>query len=154
MEAYSNAHHAHTQTSHLTKLYSDAKKSALDSLEVQPNATQQFSALHRKYRIQKDRLITWGLAWSDDEKSSDGSIDESVARAGLTETVDSVLRNIKEVTDEAERIKAASAPGFLSKGGDDKLSQPAAFDEVRYEDLLRDLTASIDTLYDLSRSRK
>src|ERR1700761_9473440 len=154
MEAYSNAHHAHTQTSHLTKLYSDAKKSALDSLEVQPNATQQFSALHRKYRIQKDRLITWGLAWSDDEKGPDGNIDELVAKAGLTETVDSVLRNIKEVTDEAERIKAASVPGgVLAKGGD-KYVQPVPFDEARYEDLLRDLTASIDTLYDLSRSRK
>lgn len=154
MEAYSNAHHAHTRTSHLTKLYIDAKKSALTSLEVQSNATQQFSALHRKYRIQKDRLITWGLAWSDEEKGPDGNIDESVARAGLTETVDSVLRNIKEVTDEAERIKAASVPGALSKGGDNKFVLPVPFDEARYEDLLKDLTASIDTLYDLSRSRK
>ena len=154
MEAYSNAHHAHTRTSHLTKLYSDAKKSALTSLEVQSNATQQFSALHRKYRIQKDRLITWGLAWSDDERGPDGNIDESVAKAGLTETVDSVLRNIKEVTDEAERIKAASSPGYMPKGGDTKFLEPMPFDEARYEDLLRDLTASIDTLYDLSRSRK
>ena len=153
MEAYSNPHHVHTRTSHLTKLYSDAKKSALINIEVQPNATYQFSALHRKYRIQKDRLITWGLAWSDDERGPDGNIDESVARAGLTETVDSVLRNIKEVTDEAERIKAASVPGLVTKGGDNKLAvQP--FDEARYEDLLRDLTTSIDTLYDLSRSRK
>ena len=156
MEAYSNAPYAHTPTRHLTKLYSDAKKSALTSLEVPNTATQQFSALHRKYRIQKDRLITWGLAWSDDEKHADGNIDESVAKAGLTETVDSVLRNIKEVTDEAERIKAASAPapvGFV-KGGDSKVGLGLPFDEARYEDLLRDLTASIDTLYDLSRSRK
>jgi hypothetical protein len=153
MEAYSNTgYHAHTRTSHLTRLYTDAKKSALTSLEVQPGTTQQFSALHRKYRIQKDRLITWGLAWSDDEKGPDGSIDESVARAGLTETVDSVLRNIKEVTVEAERIKAASVPGILTKGGDNKI--PVPFDEARYEDLLHDLTTSIDTLYDLSRSRK
>ena len=136
MEAYSNAHHAHTRTSHLTRLYTDAKKSALTSLEIQPSTTQQFTALHRKYRIQKDRLITWGLAWSDDEKGPDGNIDESVARAGLTETVDSVLRNIKEVTDEAERIKAASVTGIRSRGGDSKLDEPVAFDETRYEDLL------------------
>lgn len=153
MEAYSNPHHVHARTSHLTKLYSDAKKSALINIEILPSATQQFSALHRKYRIQKDRLITWGLAWSDDERGPDGNIDESVARAGLTETVDSVLRNIKEVTDEAERIKAASVPGLATKGGDTKLI-PQPFDEARYEDLLRDLTTSIDTLYDLSRSRK
>ncbi|KAF2482699.1 hypothetical protein BDY17DRAFT_299018 [Neohortaea acidophila] len=153
MEAYSNAHLAHTRTSHLTKLYSDAKKSALTSLEVQPSVTQHFTSLHRKFRIQKDRLITWGLAWSDDEKGPEGSIDESVAKAGLTETVDSVLRNIKEVTEEAERIKAASVPGFINKAGDKPL-HPEPFDEARYEDLLRDLTTSIDTLYDLSRSRK
>ena len=153
MEAYSNAHHAHTPTRHLTKLYSDAKKSALTSIEIQSNATQQFSALHRKYRIQKDRLITWGLEWSDDEKGPDGNIDESVARAGLTETVDSVLRNIKEVTDEAERIKVVSVPGLVTKPGEKNLP-PVPFDEARYEDLLRDLTTSIDTLYDLSRSRK
>ncbi|KAK5170548.1 V-type proton ATPase 16 kDa proteolipid subunit [Saxophila tyrrhenica] len=158
MESYSNAQYAHTRTSHLTKLYTDAKKSALTSLEVvQPNTTQTFTALHRKYRIQKDRLITWGLSWSDDEKGPDGNIDESVARAGLTETVDSVLRNIKEVTDEAERIKAASVPGggvAKAGAGDSKFVAEVPFDEARYEDLLRDLTTSIDTLYDLSRSRK
>lgn len=120
MEAYNAHHHPHVRTSHLTKLYSDAKKSALTNIDVkhhQPSATQQFSSLHLKYRIQKDRLIAWGLSWSDDEKAgSEANIDENVAKAGLTENVDSVLRNIKEVTDEAERIKAASIPHFTTRG--------------------------------------
>ena len=156
METYRYAHRGHTRTSHLTKLYSDAKKSAVTSLSVQPPSTEQVASLHRKYRIQKDRLITWGLAWSDDEKGPDGNIDESVARAGLTETVDSVLRNIKEVTDEAERIRLATLPGGLTKDGvKSSAKQPnAVFDEARYEDLLRDLTSSIDILYDLSVSRR
>jgi hypothetical protein len=141
----------HNRTSHLTQLYSDVKKSALTDL--QPTLSPQFSDLHRKYRIQKDRLIAWGLAWSDDGKGPDGNIDESVARAGLTETVDSVLRNIKEVTEEAERIRRASLPGAYNKDGVKSLA-PVDFDETRYEDLLRDLTTSIDILYDLSDSRR
>lgn len=152
MEAYRHAHQAHTRTSHLTKLYSDAKKSALTSLQVQSTANAQYASLHRKYRIQKDRLITWGLEWSDGEKGPDGNIDESIAKAGLTETVESVLHNIQEVIEESERIKSASLP--LTKPGEAYPQQPAVFDEARYEDLLRDLTASIDTLYDLSISRR
>jgi hypothetical protein len=75
-----------------------------------------------------------------------------VAKAGLTETVESVLRNIQEVTEEAERIKSASLP--VTKPGEKYAQQPAVFDEARYEDLLRDLTTSIDILYDLSISRR
>lgn len=152
MEAYRHAHQAHTRTSHLTKLYSDAKKSALTSLQVQSAANAQYASLHRKYRIQKDRLITWGLEWSDGEKGPDGNIDESIAKAGLTETVESVLHNIQEVIEESERIKSASLP--LTKPGEAFPQQPAVFDGARYEDLLHDLTASIDTLYDLSISRR
>lgn len=155
MESYRAAHPdalKDTRTSRLTKLYSDTKKSALISLQAQSTHNAQFASLHRKYRIQKDRLITWGLAWSDDEKGPDGDIDESVAKAGLTETVESVLCNIQEVTEEAERIKSASLP--VTKVGEKLPQQPAVFDEARYEDLLRDLTTSIDTLYDLSISRR
>lgn len=153
METYRATHHAHQRARYLTKLYSDTKKSALGSVNAYSGANEQFPVLHRKYRIQKDRLITWGLAWSDDEKDDDGNIDDAVARAGLTETVDSVLNNIKEVTQEAERLHYAAQPhGF----GDSKIgsSKPVTFDQARYEDLLQDLTTSIDTLYDLSRSRK
>ncbi|KAK4542503.1 hypothetical protein LTR36_006755 [Oleoguttula mirabilis] len=158
MESYRHAQHqAHTRTSHLTKLYSDTKKSALTSINVHSTANAQFPALHRKFKIQKDRLITWGLAWSDDEKGSDGNIDDAVSKAGLAETVESVLRNIKDVTEEAERIQQASLPQHILTHTGDKLTtsvKPAAFDHARNEDLLNDLTISIDTLYDLSQSRR
>ncbi|KAK4888614.1 hypothetical protein LTR27_012509 [Elasticomyces elasticus] len=156
MEAYRHAQHAHARRSYLTKLYSDTKKSTLTSINANPTAIANFPDLRRKFRIQNDRLITWGLAWSDDEKGEDGDIDDAVAKAGLTETVDSVLRNIKEVTEEAERIQHASVSHTLGLGGE-KIAvspKPAIFDQARYEDLLQDLTTSIDTLYDLSRSRK
>lgn len=157
MEAYSHAHQAHARTSHLTKLYDDTKKSALTIINVDSKANEQFPTLHRKFKIQKDRLITWGLAWSDDENRSDGNIDDAVAKAGLTETVDSVLRNIKDVTEEAERIQQASLPSHILTPGGDKIVtslKPATFDQARYGDLLQDLTTSIDILYDLSISRK
>lgn len=157
MESYRHAHQAHTRTSHLTKLYSDTKKSALTSIDVYSTANEHFPAFHRKFKIQKDRLITWGLAWSDDEKGSDCNIDDAVSKAGLAETVESVLRNIKDVTGEAERIQqAALPPHALTHTGDTVTTslKPAAFDQARYEDLLNDLTASIDTLYDLSLSRR
>ncbi|EME84391.1 uncharacterized protein MYCFIDRAFT_207262 [Pseudocercospora fijiensis CIRAD86] len=151
MEGYHYSPGIH-RPGHLSKLYSDAKKSALTSLQVQTASNAQYTSLHRKYRIQKDRLIAWGLEWSDGEKGSDANIDDAVTKAGLSETVESVLRNIQEVTEEAERIKSASLP--LIKEGEAFPQRPAVFDEARYEDLLRDLTTSIDTLYDLTQSRR
>ncbi|EME45170.1 hypothetical protein DOTSEDRAFT_71026 [Dothistroma septosporum NZE10] len=152
MEGYRPAHIAQFRQSRLTKLYSDAKKNALTSLQVQSNNNAQYAPMHRKFRIQKDRLVTWGLEWSDGEKGADGDIDEEVAKAGLTETVTSVMHNIQEVLIEAESIKSASLP--LKKAGELITAEPAPFDEARYEDLLKDLTTSIDTLYDLTMSRR
>ncbi|TKA22787.1 hypothetical protein B0A50_07889 [Salinomyces thailandicus] len=147
----------HDLTSPLTKLYSDTKKSALTSNDAHTSANEQFPALHRKYRIQKDRFITWGLAWGDEGKGPDGNIDDAVAGAGLTETVDSVLRNIKDVIEEVEAIQRASLPQHTFTHTGEKVTtspKPATFDQARYQDLLYDLTTSIDTLYDLSSSRR
>ena len=148
--------------SHLTKLYSDTKNSCnvvsgCSNVEDVP----ELLALHRKYRIQKDRLMTWGLEWTDggDIKSAaQGNIDQSIARAGLTETVTSVLGNIKEVLGEAEQLSRRSSAaskqaerGWIENSGDHTW---AFSDKSRYEDLVKDLTTSIDVLYDLSRMRR
>lgn len=141
---------------HLTRLYTDVKKSAITSITrnapygAQQHTSQETAAWQRKFRIQKDRFVTWGLAWSDDANGPDGQIDESVAKAGLTETVESVLGNVKEVIDELERTWSG---GAAKKAGEMFMPAPA-FDESRYADLIRDLTDSVDTLYDLSRSRR
>ena len=83
METYRHAHAHHARRSQLTKLYSDTKKSVLTSTNTYSTANEQFPDLQRKYRIQKDRLMTWGLAWSDDEQNEDGNIDDAVAKAKL-----------------------------------------------------------------------
>ena len=142
--------------SHLTRLYTDAKKSATTNININPFAAaqqetpEQFWALQRKFRIQKDRFITWGLAWSDDSNGPNGDIDESVAKAGLTEIVESVLGNVREVINELDNVRTGRA---ILKAGE-TVKQPMPFDESRYTDLLNDLTTSNDTLYDLSLSRK
>ena len=142
--------------SHLTRLYTDAKKSATTNININPFAAahqetpEQFWALQRKFRIQKDRFITWGLAWSDDTNGPNGDIDESVAKAGLTEIVESVLGNVREVINELDNVR--SGRGIVKAG--ETVKQPLPFDESRYNDLLNDLTTSNDTLYDLSISRK
>jgi hypothetical protein len=160
MEAYRHgrSHLAHPpeKISHLTKLYTDAKRSATTNININPYAAahqetpEHFWALQRKFRIQKDRFITWGLAWSDDTNGPDGNIDESVAKAGLTEIVESVLGNVREIINELDNVR--SGRGIVKAG--ETVKQPLPFDESRYTDLLNDLTTSNDTLYDLSRSRK
>lgn len=160
MEAYRHgrSHLAHPpeKISHLTRLYTDAKRSATTNININPFAAaqqetpEQFWALQRKFRIQKDRFITWGLAWSDDTNGPNGDIDESVAKAGLTEIVESVLGNVREVINELDNVR--SGRGIIKAG--ETVKQPLPFDESRYTDLLNDLTTSNDTLYDLSISRK
>jgi hypothetical protein len=139
----------------LTKMYTDTKS----SYEFVKEPTQvaeipELSALHRKLRIQKDRLITWGLAWSDTTESPD--IDESLSKAGLSDVVGSVMSTIKDILAEAEPLWQASRRPPEDKGkriGDHK-TPIVLWDRGRFEDLVQDLTSSIDTLYDLSRTRR
>lgn len=145
--------------SRLTKLYSDTKTSCDAVVEQDTKDTQpETNALHRKFRIQKDRLITWGVDWSDNAHGKQGDIDESVEQAGLTETVTSVLGTIKEILDEAERMQMGTPAGKTISGEKRQAASDAASwaasDHSRYEDLIKDLTTSIDILYDLSRTRR
>ncbi|GAB7343352.1 hypothetical protein MBLNU457_1396t2 [Dothideomycetes sp. NU457] len=145
----------------LTQLYTEAKKSALSSVtRSEAEDTEVLSDLHRKFRIQKDRLIAWGLEWSDEGKGENGNIDASVARAGLTDIVSSVLNSIKDTLEAAERIRSASLPNPAHQVWPaatvtiPEKPRWLAVDQSKYRDLVTDLTASIDTLYDLSRARR
>ncbi|GAB7357329.1 hypothetical protein MBLNU459_g8286t2 [Dothideomycetes sp. NU459] len=136
----------------LTLLYSETKKKALSNVG-KCDAPPALSDLHRKLRIQKDRLITWGIEWAGDKGPDSGDIDESIARAGFTETVTSVLGNIKEVLEQAEKIKTVSTASTASWPAPEKPTWYVV-NEAQYQDLLNDLTTSIDILYDLSRARR
>ncbi|GAB7359639.1 hypothetical protein MBLNU230_g6820t1 [Neophaeotheca triangularis] len=153
--SYASARDAPVRKNQLTQAYNDVKHTAVNSVTVNSNVTCNFATLHRKFRIQKDRFVTWGLAWNDDEAGLQGSIDEAVVKAGLSETVGSVLNNIKEVFEQAESIaRGSTAQAAVGEEKTIPTIAPFQYDESKFKDLLNDLTASVDTLYDLSRSRK
>jgi hypothetical protein len=137
----------------LSRLYNDTKKSSDFVKEPVQNAEDpDIKSLHRKLKIQNDRLVTWGLEWSD--PGHQDIIDDSLSKAGLSEVVGSIMSTIKEILAEAEPLWASSRrqAGGLPPMGDKKIPI-VAWDKARFEDLVRDLTTSIDTLYDLSRTR-
>lgn len=145
----------------LSRLYNDTKKSSDFVKEpVQTAEDPEIKALHRKLRIQKDRLVTWGVEWSDPSQSAEVLIDSSLSKAGLSEVVGSIMSTIKDILAEAESLWNSSPrltgnEGYASekkKDRDQKLPI-VAWDKSRFEDVVRDLTSSIDTLYDLSRTR-
>lgn len=138
-------------------MYTDTK-SSYDFVKepVQSAEDPELLSLHRKLRIQKDRLVSWGLEWSDPAQSPD--IDESIHKAGLSELVGSVMSTIKEILAEAEplwqsskRLNDVASPSEKSV---DRKPSLIMWDKSRFEDLVRDLTMSIDTLYDLSKTRQ
>ncbi|KAK0738956.1 hypothetical protein B0T18DRAFT_256177 [Schizothecium vesticola] len=147
----------------LSRLYNDTKKSSdfvkdpVQSVDSDP----EIKSLHRKLRIQKDRLVSWGLEWSDpsQQASAELLIDPSLNKAGLSEVVGSIMSTIKDILAEAEPLWHSSRrlagehvdPEQAARRGE-KI-QLVVWDKPRFEDLVRDLTTSIDTLYDLSRTR-
>lgn len=144
----------------LSRLYNDTKKSSDFVKEPVQNAEDpEIKALHRKLRIQKDRLVSWGLEWSDPSQSAEILIDSSLSKAGLSEVVGSIMSTIKDILAEAEplwhssRKLAGSEKGYESEKSRDQKFPLVVWDKGRFEDLVRDLTTSIDTLYDLSRTR-
>ncbi|TPX10409.1 uncharacterized protein E0L32_008628 [Thyridium curvatum] len=142
----------------LSRLYNDTKKSS-DFVKdtVQNEEDPEIKAMHRKLRIQKDRLVTWGLEWSDPSQSAEVLIDSSLSKAGLSEVVGSIMSTIKDILAEAEPLWLSSkrfvGETDAPKSAGDKKMPIVTWDKGRFEDLVRDLTTSIDTLYDLSRTR-
>ncbi|KAG8531372.1 uncharacterized protein KY384_003001 [Bacidia gigantensis] len=139
----------------ITQIYTDTKKFYEQIVQIQVT-NPQVSSLHLKLRIQKDRLNAWGIEWAENN-AQQGDIDDSLDRAGISDLVASIMTSIKELLDDAEKIQPSfRPPGSLpdQKGG--FISQPnrqwTSEDLARLEDLVKDITTSIDTLCDLSRS--
>lgn len=151
----------------LTKMYTDTKTSC-ESVTTASKAVDdpELVALHRNFRTQRDRLLAWGLDWSDASAAQPNDIDESLTEAGFSDVVESVMSSIQELLSEAERLQQAgvsdlprkiSRPDPSSKDGLSALPAKTHWtneDIDRSKALLADLTGCIDTLYDLSRSRR
>ena len=144
----------------LTQMFADTKKSYENVVQLQ-DPDSQSSTIYRKLRIQKDRLVAWGLEWSDSNAAYAGDIDGSLDRAGISDLVASIMSSIKDLLDEAERIRSPKLlhiPGTFpaEKGLGMKHSEPqwTSNELTRLDDIVKDLTTSIDTLCDLSRSQR
>ncbi|KAL1861020.1 hypothetical protein Plec18167_003697 [Paecilomyces lecythidis] len=151
----------------LTKMYSDTKTSCESvTTASKPNDDPELVALHRNYRIQKDRLLAWGLDWSDASAAQPNDIDESLTEAGFSDVVASVMSSIQELLNEAERLQHVGGTDLPPKGSQGDLPAKDILSNLptkthwtdedinRSNALLKDLTACIDTLYDLSQSRR
>ncbi|ORY59190.1 uncharacterized protein BCR38DRAFT_399436 [Pseudomassariella vexata] len=140
----------------LSRLYNDTKKSS-DFVKEPISEDPEIKAMHRKLKIQKDRLVSWGLEWSEPSNQSP-EIDEALSKAGLSDLVGSIMSTIKDILAEAEPLWLSSkrrlgAEKEPEKGTGDRKTPIVVWDKARFQDLIKDLTASIDTLHDLSRTR-
>ena len=143
----------------LTQLFADTKKSYENVVQSQHNGPEA-SSLHLRLRIQKDRLIAWGIQWSDRSTVAPaGDIDGSLDRAGISDLVASIMCSIRDLLDEAEGLSSSPPLDIPEIYGDVKLlgksREPSWTTNslTRLQEILRDLTTSIDTLCDLSRPR-
>ena len=140
-------------------MYTDAKRN-YDQI-IQLNTTNpQLSSLDLKLRIQKDRLEAWGLEWAESNADHTDDIDTSLDRAGIRDLVASIMSSIQKLIDEAENLQPKSRPfpgQFpVDKAGMllDRSNSSTATDLARLEDVIKDISTSIDTLCDLSKSQQ
>lgn len=148
----------------LTKMYTDTKTSC-ESVTTASKAVDdpELVSLHRSFRTQRDRLLAWGLDWSDASAAQPNDIDESLTQAGFSDVVESVMSSIQELLSEAERLHQAGTSDLPRKGSPPTKESLGPLptkthwtnEEIeRSKTLLVELTGCIDTLYDLSRSRR
>ena len=153
---------------HLTKLYSDTKQSyetATVASKTHVDENPNLEALRHEFRIQKDRLLAWGLQWSDSTAiatSTDVEIDQKLDQAGLGHVVALVMSDIQKLLVESETIQNPGniahdkkSPSQISSKESEKAVVDADTDEVaKSQSLLQQLTTCIDSLYKLSESRR
>ncbi|KAL8668361.1 MAG: hypothetical protein Q9168_007012, partial [Polycauliona sp. 1 TL-2023] len=142
----------------VSQMYADTKRSYEHMIQNNVLHTSQ-KILPTKLRIQKDRLIAWGLEWADANEADD--IDDSLDRAGISHLVGSIMSSIQDLLERADSIRPQRTISFPGAFPTDKpaLTTPSnehwtTQDLANLSDIVKDLTTSIDTLCDLSRSRQ
>ena len=148
-----------------SQLFADNKRSYEALVQTRP-AAPELTHLVLKLRIQKDRLIAWGIQWADRSTAAHaGDIDKPLDQAGIGDLVASIMSSIKELLDEAETLQVQSdvvsipRSGLgkeISLAGDINMTADGEWMSTnlkRLEDIIKDLTTSLDTLCDLSRPR-
>ncbi|KAI4197139.1 MAG: hypothetical protein LQ346_003056 [Caloplaca aetnensis] len=144
----------------ISQLYADTKRTYEHMIQHNITNIPQ-TATHSKLKIQKDRLIAWGLEWADSNVARDGDIDDSLDRAGISDLVASIMSSIQDLLERADSIQPQRTVSFPAAFPHDKPTLAArqnlhwtSQDLEGLSDIVKDLTVSIDTLCDLSRSRQ
>jgi hypothetical protein len=149
----------------LTKLYSDTKQSYESATVASKTGADEdpiLKALHREFRTQKDRLLAWGLQWTDSNAAPtpDVEIDQKLDQAGLGHVVALVMSDIQKLLIESEMIQnprtrmQEKSPGGLDSKGTPGDSDFSPDDIAKSQSLLSQLITCIDSLYKLSESRR
>lgn len=151
----------------LSKLYSDTKQS-YESAKANVNVTDlpEVRDLRRDVQIQQDRLLAWGMHWSDVgapySGQGDVDIDKKIDQAGLGEVVASVMSEIKRLLEESgrlehpERYEMKQAAKSMRGPGSSPVAPRKEWTSYELKTgraLLDQLTSCIDLLYSLEESR-
>ena len=162
----------------LTKLYSDTKQSYESATLVNStystaaihekagsneNLTSDLFALQRDFTFQKDRLLAWGLRWTDEnvlshrQSSVKGGevveIDQKLDQAGFGDVVANVMSEIQKLLVESERLQLRPTV-HGEKGVKGMITEWSPNIIATSRSLLRELTSCVDVLYALSESRR
>lgn len=160
-------HRRGTYLQRLSKLYSDTKQSYETAKATHDSATTTDDSadvrdLKKDFQIQQDRLLAWGMHWTDVGTPGQGDvdIDKKIDQAGLGEVVASVMSEIKRLLEESGRLEhpekyEMKMTGKSMRGPGSPVAQRR--DWTTYEvqtgrALLEQLTTCIDVLYSLSES--
>ncbi|KAL2435565.1 hypothetical protein ABEF95_004850 [Exophiala dermatitidis] len=160
-------HRRGTYLQRLSKLYSDTKQSC-ESAKATATVTDlpEVRDLRRDFQIQQDRLLAWGMHWTDVgapySGNGDVDIDKKIDQAGLGEVVASVMSEIKRLLEESGRLEHPER--YEMKQTTKSMRGPGSSPVVPRKDwtayevktgraLLDQLTSCIDLLYSLEESR-
>ncbi|KKY23834.1 putative serine threonine protein kinase [Phaeomoniella chlamydospora] len=156
----------------LSKLYSQTKKTyETATVTLQTEHNPDVASLQREYRIQKDRLLAWGLDWSDSDTAQfpDVQIDDSVDQAGCSDVVAYIMSTIQDLLVESEKLQTSlrspdvestdhELPGSFSlKDAQENAPSTSTWSNEQLQKsraLLEELTACIDYLFKLSETRR
>ena len=167
----------------LTKLYSDTKqqyesltgttdakvaleRSQSDSHVYDNSDDVSVQELRRDFQIQQDRLLAWGISWSESGEDAgsfrqagekgEKDIDNQIEKAGLGDIVASVMSQIKGLLDQSGKLQHPERYESMTRGrGEVAPKREWNAHEVQTgRTLLEQLTTCIDVLYSLSEGRQ
>lgn len=151
----------------LTKLYNDTKQSydlaKVTTAGANVNDDVEVQALRKDFQIQQDRLLAWGMHWSDVEaqykQGQDVDIDKKIDQAGLGEVVAEVMSQIKSLLDQSGRLQhpekyEMTRMGMNPNSPNLRRKEWSTHEVQTGRTLLEQLKTCIDVLYSMTNTRK